>query len=184
MDSRRASFVPGEEPRRMASGPGAVLKVSETEGGAIDLSDLERFVYLAGGDRAVIVVIPTAAANPARSGEDHAMFCRRFGAAEATWLQVWQRGDANSAAAISRLERATGILLVGNDVARWRQALADTRLLDAIHRRNAEGAVIAATNAGLSLMPPGVVAALNLVDVDLRLLSDPGVDPHIEWLGF
>ena len=77
-----------------------------------------------------------------------------------------------------------GILLVGNDVARWRQALADTRLLDAIHRRNAEGAVIAATNAGLSLMPPGVVAALNLVDVDLRLLSDPGVDPHIEWLGF
>jgi cyanophycinase-like exopeptidase len=74
--------------------------------------------------------------------------------------------------------------MVGNDPARWHQLLADTRLLGAIHRRHAAGAVIAATAAGLTLMPPEVVAALDLADVDLGQLAEPGVDPHIEWLGF
>jgi cyanophycinase-like exopeptidase len=160
-----------------------VLKVGQTEGSAVDLDDIERFVHLAGGDRSVIVIIPGAAANPARTGEDHAAYCRRFGAIDVAWLQVWQRGDANSAASVSQVECATGILLLGNDPARWRQLLADTRLLGAIHRQHAAGAVIAATGAGLTLMPPDVLAALDLVEVDLSLLADPGVDPHIEWLG-
>ena len=61
--------------------------------------------------------------------------------------------------------------------------LADTRLLAAIHRRHAAGAVIGATDAGLLLMPPAIVAALDLAEVDAGLLADPAIDPHIEWLG-
>ncbi len=184
MNSRRASSFTVDEPRRLASGPGAVLKVGQTEGSAVDQSDVKRFVHLAGGDRAVILIIPSVAANLARTGEDHVALCCRFGAEDVAWLPVWQRGDANSAAAVARVERATGILMVGNDPARWHQLLADTRLLGAIHRRHAAGAVIAATAAGLTLMPPEVVAALDLADVDLGQLAEPGVDPHIEWLGF
>ncbi len=183
MDSRRASSFMVDEPRRLASGPGAVLKVGQIEPNAVDPADVERFVYLAGGDRSVIVIIPGVVANPARTGADHAALCRRFGAQDVEWLQIWQRGDANSAMSVNRVERATGILMLGDDPGRWRQLLAETRLLGAIHRRHAAGTVIAGTAAGLTLMPPDVVTELNLVEVDLGMLADRGVDPHIEWLG-
>lgn len=184
MNARRAPSAAGGGPRWPGSGPGAVLKVGHTEGHAIDPSDVERFVHLAGRDRAVIVILSSAAENPAQTGADATAQCRRFGAEEVVWLQVWQRGDANSAPAVAQLERATGILLVGGDSGRWHRLLAGTRVQEAIHRRHAAGAVVAASGAGLLLMPPEVVAALDLVEVDLGLLAEATADSSAGWRGF
>lgn len=133
---------------------GSVLTISRAEGEMLGGAFWERFVQLAGGPNAVVAIISCAATNPARTGEEFVARCRRLGVRDACWLHLWQRCDADDTEAVTLLQRATGIILADGDQSRLLGLLADTRALATIHRRHAEGAVVAGVGAGARLLPP------------------------------
>jgi cyanophycinase len=183
--------------RRLSQGP--VLPI----GGAEDLTGdgpiLTRFVTLAGGNRARIAVVPTASDDPERTGAGYAGLFRELGAAEADWLRIGQRPDANAEPALGLLRGATGIFVTGGDQARLVALLIGTLATECIRTRNAAGVVVAGTSAGASILPahlmsgetrlPGGAddAAARRGAVDLvagfGLLPDTIVDQHFSQRG-
>ena len=145
--------------RRVCQGP--VLPIGGAEdkkpGGEI----LERFVALAGGGSARIAIVPTASEEAEESGEQYVGVFRDLGAAEADWLRVAQRPDANGEAALRLLGEATGIFITGGDQARLVALLAGTLTMEAIRGRNAEGVVVAGTSAGASIVAAHLMSGEN-----------------------
>jgi cyanophycinase len=121
-----------------------------------------RFVDLAGGKGAKVVIIPAAAGNPARSGKQVADALTGYGA-EAEVLPIAPRlkdTDYKAAAAdpalVAKIDAAGGVYFVGGDQARITQALLadgkDTPVMAAIRRLHARGGIIAGTSAGAAIM--------------------------------
>ena len=77
----------------------------------------ERFLTLAGAKHAHIAVIPTASEDAADSGDSCVRLFREMGAAEADWLRVRDREEANQEAAVDLLTAASGISLASGDQA-------------------------------------------------------------------
>jgi cyanophycinase-like exopeptidase len=144
--------VRGEHPGKTVVGH--VLSMSRAEGETLGGTFWEWFVRLAGGPYAVVAVVSCAATNPARTGQEYVAQCRRLGVRDAGWIPLWQRCDADAAEVVTLLRQATGIVLTDGDQSRLVGLLADTRALATIHRRYAEGAVVAGVGAGARLLPP------------------------------
>src|SRR5215207_7815006 len=183
--------------RRVSQGP--VMPIGgaeETEpGGEI----LGRFVDLAGGKNARIAIVPTASDDPQRSGDGYAELFREMGAREADWLRVEQRPDANQGESLELLGQASGIFITGGDQARLVELLIGTHVMECIRMRNADGAVVAGTSAGASILPAlmmaggtgiggdsnGASARKGMVDVvaGFGLLQDMIIDQHFSQRG-
>jgi cyanophycinase len=157
---------------------------------------LQRFLDLAGGNKARIAVIPTASEDPQTSGENYVKLFTEMGAAKVAWMKVEQREDALGGPALDLVERATGIFITGGDQARLVKLLAGTHVMEAIRAANARGAVVAGTSAGASIvgahmMVPGqgttgeTAARKGMVDVvaGFGLLQDVIVDQHFSERG-
>lgn len=113
---------------------------------------LRRFVRLAGGRRARLVLIPTASSM---QDEVTAAYREAFGRLGVTRLDVVNpasRADAHDPDGVRALEAATGIFLTGGSQLRLSQFLPGTALGAAIHRAHAAGTVIGGTSAGASIM--------------------------------
>lgn len=113
---------------------------------------LRRFVRLAGGRRARIVLIPTASSM---QDEVTAAYREVFGRLGVTRLDVVNpasRAAADDPAGVRALDAATGIFLTGGSQLRLSQFLPGTALGAAIHRAHAAGTVIGGTSAGASIM--------------------------------
>lgn len=138
--------------RRLEQGP--VMPIGGAEDHAMDGGDeiLLRFVKLAGGKRARIVVIPTASENPGDVGDGYVKHFQKMGASDAVALEIQDRTDANAGSALEQLERATGIYITGGDQARLVSYLAGTAVMESIRLRNAQGVVVAGTSAGASIL--------------------------------
>ncbi len=175
---------------------GPVMPIGGAEetrpGGAI----LERFVKLAGGDKARIAVIPTASADPERSGEGYVKLFLEMGVEAADWLRVAQRDDALGGPALDLIEQASGIFITGGDQARLVALLAGTHVMEAIRERNTHGVVVAGTSAGASIVGahmivPGngatgdTAARKGMIDIvaGFGLLQDVIVDQHFSERG-
>lgn len=158
--SARDAVVPAVQPLpTRTTNLGDVLTIGRAESQTPGGSFWERFVRLAGGPSAVIAVVSCAATNPARTGEEYAAHCRQLGVRDARWLHMWQRCDAESAEVVTLLQQASGIVLADGDQSRLLRLLAGTRALATIHRRHADGVVVAGVGAGARLLPPVPIEA-------------------------
>jgi cyanophycinase len=131
----------------------------------------ERFVTLAGGKCASVVVMPTAAEDPMKSGQATADNLRRYGAnAEMVLIAPMLEGvDCNAAAKdpdnLEKLRRAKGIWFTGGEQLRITKALLNTPALAAISEAYHHGAVIGGTSAGTAIMSKSMFAdAMNSLD--------------------
>jgi len=115
-------------------------------------SILAEFLRLSGGKRAHLAIIPTASGDPAASGEGYCQLFKEMGAQAAEVLEIGQREDANQAAAVELIERATGVFITGGDQARLVSLLVGTLVMEAIRRCNRNGVVVAGTSAGASIL--------------------------------
>jgi cyanophycinase len=118
---------------------------------------LLRFLKIAGGKRARIVVIPTASEDPEETGDGYVKLFQEIGASEAVALQIQDRADANAGPALEQLERATGVYITGGDQARLVAYLAGTAVMETIRLRNAQGVIVAGTSAGASILASHMV---------------------------
>ncbi len=136
--------------RRVCQGPVMPIGGAEDKGRGSEI--LQRFVALAGDGKARIAIVPTASEEAAEAGERYVKVFRELGAAEADWVRIGERSDANGEEALRLLGEATGIFITGGDQARLVALLAGTLAMEAIRRRNADGVVVAGTSAGASIV--------------------------------
>ncbi|MDP9368310.1 MAG: cyanophycinase [Chloroflexota bacterium] len=185
--------------RRVCQGPVMPIGGAEDKDGDGDEAILQRFVELAGGKQARIVVIPTASETPDEMGQQYVEVFGTLGAKTLEVLEIRERQDANAGPALEVLSRASGIFITGGAQSRLVTFLAGTEAMECIRRRNAEGVVTAGTSAGASilashLMLGGTGLAGNSGDAAARkgmvelaagfgLLQDIIVDQHFSQRG-
>jgi cyanophycinase len=128
-------------------------------GGGMALSIWRRFVDLAGGPDALIVVVPTALEDPLPLVPGEVKALRKAGARNVRVLHTRDRSKANDPAFVALLEKAGGVWFSGGRQWRFVDAYEDTAAERAFHAVLARGGAIGGSSAGASIqseyMPRG-----------------------------
>ena len=151
---------------------------------------LSRFVELAGGEQAHIVVISTASSLGDAATDLYRHLFGRIGAATVTGLRPETREEANGDRTIAALTGVTGIFMTGGNQLRLSSVIGGTRLGAAILDAHGRGVVVAGTSAGASAIATHMMAfgssgatpkqRMAQVAVGLGLLVNVVVDQHFE----
>ena len=151
---------------------------------------LRRFVRLAGGRNARIVVIPTASAFPDQAVEAYMTTFSRLGAPAVVVVDPPSRPAAAAEALVQAIDDATGVFITGGNQLKLAQLFLGTPLADAISRAYARGAVVAGTSAGASIMSRFMISLgddgvtprqrVSQLTSGLGLLPDVIVDQHFD----
>jgi cyanophycinase len=135
---------------RAADVPGQGSLVIVGGGGMPDVV-LGRFVRLAGGASARIVVMPMASGVPDEAARDAAADFARAGATNCRAMRL-DRAQADADPAVRALAGVRGVFFSGGDQSRLAAALVGTRVAARLHALHREGAVIGGTSAGAAIM--------------------------------
>jgi cyanophycinase len=120
---------------------------------------LREFVRAAGGPNARIVVVAVGSSFPEQVGAEYESAFRALGAGEVLQLPLSSREDARAPEVLNRLERASAVFFTGGDQMRIMSMLGGSPFDTALHRRGAEGLVIAGTSAGAAIMSATMIVA-------------------------
>ena len=133
---------------------GKLLVIGGAESHSEDCDDsiLERFVALAGGPQARLVVIATASESPDEREKEYVEVFTGLGAQEVVPLRLESREQANGEEAVAALEHATGVFFTGGDQHRITTVLGGSKADRTLHTRLSEGLVLAGTSAGAAMM--------------------------------
>lgn len=162
-------------------------------GGRLDSELLRRFIALAGGADARIVVIPTASAEDSfpDDGPGIRMF-RDAGAGNVTLLHTRSRITADREDFTAPLRSATAVWLSGGRQWRLADAYLDTRTLREIRALLDRGGVVGGTSAGASIqasyMVRGAVESNTIMmapghEAGFGLLRNTAIDQHLTARG-
>jgi cyanophycinase len=147
-----------ERRRRESVTDGTVIIIGGAEDKFRDRVILNRFVSLAGGRDATIVVISTASSLGTEAGERYRQIFSDLGVATVRTLHATTRPQANDESSALLLRDATGIFLTGGNQLKLASTIGGTRLADAMLDRFQHGAVVAGTSAGASAMSSHMIA--------------------------
>ena len=147
-------------PSRVPEGEkrGWIVAIGGAENKENDRRILERFVRDSGGDRADIVVIPTAS-RMHETGTRYEELFRNIGAARVTVMDFDTRRDCQEAGRLRRIEEASGIFFTGGNQLRLTTLLGGTPVAKLIRARNAHGVTVGGTSAGASILSEHMIAA-------------------------
>src|SRR5262245_14791639 len=176
------------EPRRPAPAPaqsanGALVIVG---GGSLPETVRNRFLELAGGKKAKIVVIPTASALAHKTGVFRSYDYWKGQAASSEsviLLHTLEKTKANDAAFVKPLTEATGVWLSGGDQERLTAAYHGTAVERELRKVLARGGVIGGTSAGASAMSSLMIIAGNpeaRLGTGFGLIEDVVIDQHFQ----
>ncbi|BCJ55681.1 cyanophycinase [Actinoplanes sp. NBRC 14428] len=154
---------------------------------------LGRFVELAGGATADIVIIATASGEPAVLEAEYAQLFTGLGAGQVRGLRITTRAQANDAAVVEALAPATGIFFTGGDQLRITTVLGGT-LADSALQTLVQGGttVLGGTSAGAAMMSgtmilggeaPGLTRAGVRTGPGLEFLPGVVIDMHFAERG-
>ena len=118
---------------------------------------LRRFVQLAGGDAADIVVIPTASQLRA-TGPRYERIFGELGAERVTSMDFDTRRDAEEPSRLERLGQATGVFFTGGNQLRLSTLIGGTPVAKAVRALNAAGVPVAGTSAGAAFISEHMIA--------------------------
>jgi cyanophycinase len=118
---------------------------------------LRRFVELAGGSSADIVVIPTASVVR-DTGPRYERLFGDLGAARVDSLDFDTRRDAEEPGRLERLAEATGVFFTGGNQLRLSTLIGGTSIAKAVRRMNAVGTPVAGTSAGAAYICEHMIA--------------------------
>ena len=118
---------------------------------------LKRFVQLAGGRNADIVVIPTAS-QLRSTGPRYERIFGDLGAERVTSIDFDTRRDAEEPGRLARLQQATGVFFTGGNQLRLGTLIGGTSVAKAIRQLNAVGVPVAGTSAGAAFISEHMIA--------------------------
>jgi len=158
-------------------------------GGKLGAEVIGRFIQLAGGKEAEIVVVPTADGKPTYGADcDCLKIFKALGATNLTILHTTDRKEADSEAFVAPLRRAKAVWFVGGRQWRLVDSYLGTRTEAEIHNLLARGGVAGGTSAGASIQASYLVrGARSGNDVIMApgyeqgfgLITGAAVDQHI-----
>ncbi|MCL6451542.1 MAG: cyanophycinase [Acetobacteraceae bacterium] len=120
---------------------------------------LRTFLGMAGGPRSRILVLTAASGSPQSSGEDYRRIFTALGAGAVDVLHLPGREAASRPESLDMLARASAVFFTGGDQLRLTSTLGGTELDKLLHRRYAEGLLVAGTSAGASAMSDTMIVA-------------------------
>jgi cyanophycinase len=158
-------------------------------GGKLGPEILGRFIKLAGGPGAEIVVIPTAGGEKAYGPAcDCLKIFRELGATNLTVLHTLDRKEADSDAFVAPLKRAKAVWFVGGRQWHLVDSYSGTRTETEIHNLLARGGVAGGSSAGASIQASYLVRGAHEgnelmmapgYEVGWGLISGAAVDQHV-----
>jgi cyanophycinase len=126
---------------------------------------IEKFISLAGGEGAGIIVIPNASSVPVESAEEQVQQFRSFGALNVEPL-YFNRSAADADSIVSKLDNASGVYFCGGDQSFLTADLLGTRLLKRIKDIYEKGGIVGGTSAGAAVMSKVMITGNELVNND------------------
>jgi cyanophycinase len=151
---------------------------------------LNRFITLAGGPEARILIISTASSLGEEATDLYASLFRQLGATEVASIRPLLREEANSTRAAELVRDATAVFLTGGNQLRLASVVGGTRLGRAVIDGHRRGLVVAGTSAGASAMASHMVAfgtggatpkqRMTQMSAGLGLLPGVVIDQHFE----
>ncbi|AVP96015.1 cyanophycinase [Ahniella affigens] len=130
-------------------------------GGAEEKADgpeiLSRFVEIAGGSNANIVVIPTAS-RMRDTGPKYERVFKELGVGAVESIDFDTRRDAHEENRLVRLDSATGIFFTGGNQLRLSTLIGGTPVAKRLRLLNAAGVHVAGTSAGASFLSEHMIA--------------------------
>ncbi|MGN6184014.1 MAG: cyanophycinase, partial [Thermoanaerobaculia bacterium] len=148
-------------------------------GGDKPRAAMEKFIELAGGKSAPIVVIPTASQEPDLNEYYTNLFAKEYGSTDVVVLPIVTKEDANRPELVAASKRARGIFFGGGDQVRIINALAGTPVLDALREAYRNGAVVGGTSAGTACQSEMMITG----EGDFKVIQTHSVEA-VEGLGF
>jgi cyanophycinase len=136
---------------------GPVMAIGGAEDKLRDKLILSAFVNLAGGPDARLAILPTASSIEF-AGERYKALFLGMGAHSADVLYLPDRATAASPEVVELLDDVTGIFLTGGNQQRLASIVAGTPVARKVRARNRDGAVVAGTSAGASILSSHMVA--------------------------
>jgi cyanophycinase len=154
--ARAGAAFPPEKPEPPDVARGALIIGG---GGSLAPAVWKRYIELAGGPDALVVVVPTANDDPVPADPIEARLLRRAGAKNVKVLHTRSRKEADTAEFVAPLREARGVWFTGGRQWRFVDAYAGTAAERAFHDVLARGGVIGGSSAGASIqseyMPRG-----------------------------
>jgi len=164
--------------------PASEISGSLVIAGGGNLPDVvrDRFVELAGGKKAKIVVIPTASSTA--DGADAAKALepwKQKDVASVVLFHTRKKSEADDAAFVKPLTEATAVWLGGGDQAKLTAAYRGTLVEKELHNLLKRGGAIGGTSAGAAAMSKVMIASGNpkaVVEVGFGFLPGAVIDQH------
>ncbi|MBK7394592.1 MAG: cyanophycinase [Chloracidobacterium sp.] len=119
---------------------------------------LKKFLELAGGDKAEILIVPVASDYPEFAADVYTQAFRNLGIANPRVLRATSRQDVVNADIEKLCEGITGIIMTGGDQMRLVSLLGGTKLAEKIRKLVREtDVVLAGTSAGAAAMSTSMI---------------------------
>lgn len=148
---------------------------------------MERFIELAGGRDAKIVIIPVASTTPLDTGSRQKSELEAVGCSDVSVINC-TRDDADEACNLDLISDAKGVFFSGGDQNKLVAFLNGTKLLDRVRKVYLNGGVIGGTSAGAAIMSRVMICGDGMNDSDVSpYLFNPIVREHVklsEGFGF
>jgi len=136
-------------------------------GGSKPAAAMTKFVELAGGPDAAIIVFPTASEAADTPAYYRDLFGKELGCSDVFVAPVHERADALDEVLAARVAAAGGIFFGGGDQRRITSALNGTPVGEAVRDAYERGAVIGGTSAGTACQSPLMITG----DGDFTVLT-------------
>ncbi len=136
-------------------------------GGGAPAEIVKKFIALAGGPDALIVVLPTALGRPLPLRVGEVTMLERAGAKNVHLLPGFERQEIESQEALTLLRKAQGLWFTGGRQWRFVDSYADTRALPLFHQVLQRGGVIGGSSAGASIQAEYMVRGSPLVNTEM-----------------
>lgn len=187
---RRAARDRAEEPTLFTKPAAPVVEKGTlviVGGGGMPQGLLKKFVDLSGGEKASIVVLPTAMPEPLLAPDGIGEAFRKAGAGRVTELRGRSRGAVEDKAFLDTLKNATGIWFGGGRQWRFVDAYEGTKAVPLMFDVLKRGGVIGGSSAGATIQGDylcrgGVFGNLDIMyegyERGLGFLPGVGIDQH------
>jgi cyanophycinase len=120
---------------------------------------LRTFFLSAGGNSAVIGIIPCASQEPAIVGDRYYKIFQSMGAKHVQILDIRSADECNDARWLNALDHCTGIFVTGGDQVRLCALLGNSKLVELMQTRIwSDQMVLAGTSAGAAMMGSAMIA--------------------------
>ncbi len=119
---------------------------------------LKKFLELAGGDKAEVLIVPVASDFPEFAADVYTQAFRNLGIANPRVLRATSRQDVVHADVDRLTDGVTGVFMTGGDQMRLVSLLGGTKLAEALRRKVREtNVVMAGTSAGAAAMSTSMI---------------------------